>query len=67
MSVIGILLTIALIGAVVWAINTYAGPYIAAAWLKLFNVMAFILTILWLLEIFGVWGELGMIHVPRVH
>jgi hypothetical protein len=52
MPVIQVIVILAVIGVLMWLINTQLGGYIAQPWLKLINVVAIIFTVLWLLSLF---------------
>lgn len=52
MPVIQIIIVLAVIGVLIWALNTLLGAYIAQPWLKMINVVAIVFTVLWLLGIF---------------
>jgi hypothetical protein len=54
MNIISLIFILALIGVAMWAINTYLP--MAQPWKTLINVVAVILTIFWLLSIFGLMG-----------
>ena len=64
MPVITVIIILAVIGILMWAINTYVP--MADPWKKLLNVVAVIATILWLLNVFGVFGYLGDVNVGHV-
>jgi hypothetical protein len=63
MPIIQLIITLVVIGVLLWAVNTYLGSYIAPPILKIINVVVIICVILWLLSIFGVLGD---IHTFRV-
>jgi hypothetical protein len=58
MSIISILIILVVIGVLMWLVNSQLGQFIAQPWLKIINIVAIILTVLWLLSLFfpGVLG-----------
>ena len=61
MSVITVLLIILAIGVLVWAVNEFGSGFVAPSFMRLFNVMALVITVLWL--VFTVFG----LTVPDLH
>ena len=66
MTVIGLVLTLVVIGVLLWLLNTYAGQFIDGKILKIINVVVVVAVILWLLTVFGLLPFADM-PVPRVH
>lgn len=64
MPVIQIIVILAVIGVLIWALNTLLGAYIAQPWLKMINVVAIVFTVLWLLGIF--FGGTGLFNDTHV-
>lgn len=63
MPIVTLLVILAIIGVLVWLVNTYIP--MAEPWKKAFNVIAIIATVLWLLNVFGIWdmgGTVGHLH-----
>lgn len=60
MSLISLILVLAVVGVIVWLINTYVP--IAQPFKTVINVVVIIVLCLWLLQIFGIVGP----TVPRV-
>ncbi|MBU0724093.1 MAG: hypothetical protein KJ904_01180 [Alphaproteobacteria bacterium] len=60
MSIISLILTLVIIGVILWAVNTYIPMDRKIK--SILNVVVVILVILWLLNVFGVLGG----GVPRV-
>ncbi len=58
MTIIGLILTIALIGVLLWLVNTYIP--MAPPVKNILNIVVVILLILWLLSVFGVLGALDV-------
>ena len=61
MPILTILLVLVLVGLVVWAVNKYVP--MTASFKNIFNVVAVILTIIWLLKVFGVFAYLGHANI----
>jgi hypothetical protein len=63
MSIIGLIITLVVIGLLMWLVNSYipmADPY-----KKILNVVVIVLVVLWLLGVFGVFNmHLG--NVPQI-
>jgi len=64
MSIIGLIITLVVIGVILWLINTYIpmDPKIKT----ILNVVVIILLILWLLSLFVNLGSLGTIGTHRI-
>lgn len=56
MSLIGLILTLVIVGVLLWAVNTYIP--MDAKIKQIMNVVIVIAVILWLLSVFGVLGGL---------
>ena len=65
MSLIGLVITLIVVGVLLWLANTYLGPYIDGKILKIINVVVVIAVVLWLLNVFGLFSYVGNITVPR--
>jgi hypothetical protein len=66
MPIITVILVLALVGLMMWAINTYLPmqPTIK----NILNIVVVIVVVLWLLNVFGVLGALGGAgNVPRLN
>jgi hypothetical protein len=61
MPLINIIIVLVVVGAVLWAINTYIP--MAAPIKKILNVVVVIVVCLWLLQIFGVIGSVSNIRL----
>jgi hypothetical protein len=59
MSLISLLLTLVVVGVLLWAVNAYLP--MDAKIKQILNVVVIICVILWLLNVFGV---LGLVNVP---
>jgi hypothetical protein len=60
---IALLITLAVIGLLVYLVNTYVP--MAAPWKNLFNIIAIVLTVIWLLNVFGIFAY--DTPLPRYH
>ena len=65
MSLISLVVTLVVVGIVLWLINTYIP--MDAKIKKILNIVVVICVVLWLLSAFGVLGHTGDIRVPQVH
>ncbi|MBN1128039.1 MAG: hypothetical protein JXA71_03585 [Chitinispirillaceae bacterium] len=65
MSLLSILITLVIVGIVLWLINTYLP--MDGKIKKILNVVVVIMVILWLLSAFGVIGSLSNMHIGRLH
>jgi hypothetical protein len=65
MTLLGLVLTLIMIGVLLWLLNTYGAPYIDTKVLKIINAVVIIVVILWLLTVFGLLPFADM-PVPRV-
>ena len=64
MSLIGLIVVLAVVGVLLWLVNTQV-PMVA--WMKtLINVLAIIIVCLWLLNVFGMLGEINTIRIGPV-
>ena len=61
MSLIGIIVTLIVVGVLLWLVNTYIP--MDGRIKTILNVVVVIIVILWLLQLFGVLGSLGVIRV----
>jgi len=65
MTLIGLILTLVVIGVLLWLLNTYGGEYIDGKILRIINIVVVIVVVLWLLQAFGLLPMLDL-PVPRV-
>ena len=63
MPIISLIITLAVIGVLLWLVNTYIP--MAPPIKNILNVVVIICVVLWLLNVFGVLGSIGT--VPRVN
>jgi len=64
MSLIGLILTLVVVGILLWAINSYIP--MDAKIKQILNIVVVIIVVLWLLNVFGVLGSLDT-RVPRIN
>jgi hypothetical protein len=67
MSLISLVVTLIVVGVLLWLVNTYIP--MAPPIKQILNVVVIIAVVLWLLYAFGLLGNgnVGDIKVPRVH
>ena len=65
MSLISIIVTLIIIGVLLWLINSYIP--MDGKIKKILNVVVVICVVVWLLAAFGVISNTGDIRVPQVH
>jgi len=63
MSLISLIIVLALVGLLLWAINTYIP--MDATIKKIINVVVIFAVIFYLLSVFGVLGNFGAIHIGK--
>lgn len=64
MPLINVILTLVVVGVVLWLINTYIPMQSTIK--KILNVVVVIVVVLWLLYGFGVINNSGSVHLPVV-
>ena len=64
MSLISLVITLIVVGVLLWLVNTYIP--MDGKIKKILNVVVVIAVVLWLLVAFGVLNHAGDIRVPRV-
>jgi hypothetical protein len=64
MSLISLIVTLIVIGVLLWLVNAYIP--MDAKIKKIINIVVVICVILWLLNVFGVIGHWGGMQVPQV-
>jgi hypothetical protein len=64
MSLITIVLTLIVVGILLWLINTYVP--MDGKIKKILNIVVVVVVVLWLINVFGLLGRSGEIRVPRV-
>jgi hypothetical protein len=63
MSIIELLLVLIIIGVLLWAVNTYIPMDKKIK--TIINVVVVVIVVIWLLQVFGLWTNLGYIHRYR--
>ena len=62
MSLMNIAVVLVVVGLVLWLINTYIP--MAGGMKSLLNVVAFVVVLVWLLQVFGLIGQIRGVHIP---
>ena len=61
MSLVTIVITLIVVGVLLWLANTYIP--MDGKIKKILNIVVVVAVVLWLLNVFGVWGHLGDVRV----
>jgi hypothetical protein len=61
MSLITMVVTLVVVGVLLWLVNTYIP--MDGKIKKILNIAVVVLVVLWLLNVFGVWGHLRDVRV----
>jgi hypothetical protein len=61
----GILLTLIVVGVLLWLVNTYIP--MDAKIKNILNVVVVICVVLWLLQVFGLFSGIASIPAPKLH
>ncbi|HXU76950.1 MAG TPA: Thivi_2564 family membrane protein [Methylomirabilota bacterium] len=61
MSLITIVVTLVIVGVLLWLVNTYIP--MDGKIKRILNVVVVVVVVLWLLNVFGVWGQLRDVRV----
>lgn len=64
MSLISLLVTLVIVGVLLWAVNTYIP--MDGKIKQIINIVVVVCVVLWLLSAFGVIGSLSHVKVPTV-
>jgi hypothetical protein len=64
MSLLGLILILALAGFILWAVNAYIP--MADPVKRILNVVVVVILVLWLLQVFGLLGDLRAVKVPQL-
>ena len=64
MPLLNVVLTLLVIGVILWLINTYIP--LQATIKQILNLVVVIVVILWLLNVFGILGSSGEVHMPKI-
>ncbi len=64
MPLINLVITLVVVGVVLWLINNYIP--MASSIKKILNVVVVVVVVLWVLQVFGLWGGMSSFRVgPR--
>jgi hypothetical protein len=61
MSLITLVITLIVVGVLLWLVNTYIP--MDGKIKKILNICVVVVVVLWLLNVFGVWGHLRTVRV----
>ena len=61
MSLVSIVISLIVVGVLLWLINTYIP--MDGKIKKVLNIVVMVVVVLWLLNVFGVWGHLHDVRV----
>ena len=64
MSVISVVLTLVLVGFLLWLVNTYI--LVNEKTKRILNIVVMIAVVLWVLSAFGALGQAGEVWIPRI-
>ena len=64
MTLIDLVLILVIAGVVMWLINTYIP--MAAGIKSLLNVVVFVVLLIWVLQVFGVVGQISGLRIPAL-
>jgi type IV secretory pathway TrbL component len=64
MSLLSLIITLVVIGVLLWAVNTYIP--MDSKIKKILNVVVVVCVVIWLLYAFGIAGRAGSVQVPRI-
>lgn len=66
MTLLALVVTLIVIGVLLWLVQTYGAAYIDPAILRIIHIVVIIAVVLWLLTVVGLLPLAGTITVPRV-
>ncbi len=64
MTLVSIVLVLVVVGLVMWLINTYI-PMVAGI-KSVLNIVVFIVVAVWLLQVFGIIGDIPGVRIPAL-
>ena len=64
MSLISLVVTLIVVGVLLWLVNTYIP--MDGKIKKILNIVVVICVVLWLLSVFGIIGSVGNVQVPQL-
>ena len=62
MTLLGLIITLIVVGVLLWAINSLLAPYIQPPILKIINVVVILVVLIYLLQAFGLLGSNGILN-----
>lgn len=65
MSLLSLVLTLIVVGVLLWAVNAYIP--MDAKIKNIMNIVVVIAVVIWVLSAFGLFGHMGSVRVPQVH
>jgi hypothetical protein len=65
MPLLSLVLTLIVIGVLLYLLNRFAGPVIDAKILQIINIVVVVAVVLYVLRAFGVWGWFQDIRIGR--
>ena len=63
MTLINLVITLIVVGVLLWLVNTYIP--MDGKIKNILNIVVVVVFVLWLLNVFGVWGYVRRVHVFR--
>ncbi len=66
MSLIALVVTLIIVGILLWLVNSQLGQFMAPPILKIINVVVVVVVVLWLVGILLGWDSLASIRVPTL-
>ncbi len=66
MSLIALVVTLIIVGILLWLVNSQLGQFMAPPILKIINVVVVVVVVLWLVGILLGWDSLSSIRVPTL-
>ncbi len=64
MSLVTIVVTLIVVGVLLWLVNTYIP--MDGKIKKILNIVVVVVVVLWLLNVFGVWGHVKAVRVTTL-
>lgn len=66
MSLVALVVTLLVVGVLLWAVNRFGGEFVDGKILRIINIVVIIAVIVWLLSVFGLLDSCNTVRVPRV-
>lgn len=67
MSLVGLVITLIVVGVCLWALNRFGAQFIDGKILQIINIVVVIAVVFWLLSAFGLLESCSTVKVPRVN